>query len=137
MRCRASPKPHTYGALIADVEADDFVVENGGRQLTLYLDDVVFSTARRVVVARLDVRTSWRLSSGLALLRWLRLMVWRSRRWVRRQIQGVLRVLGDRLGHHEVGGRLRLRRHPYTHVLLPAARGLVPRRQSRRRVASP
>jgi hypothetical protein len=42
--------------LIEDMEADDFVIENGGRQLVLYRDELVVLTARRVVVARLDVR---------------------------------------------------------------------------------
>ena len=42
--------------LVEDLEADDFVIENGGRQLVLYRDELVVLTARRVVVARLDVR---------------------------------------------------------------------------------
>ena len=42
--------------LVEDVEADDFVVGHDGKQLVLYRDEVVVLTARRVVVARLDVR---------------------------------------------------------------------------------
>jgi hypothetical protein len=41
--------------LVEDVEADDFVIENDGRQLVLYRDElVVVESPRRVVVARLD-----------------------------------------------------------------------------------
>ena len=39
-----------------DVEADYFVVENDGRLLTLYRDEVVIDSARRVVVRRMDAR---------------------------------------------------------------------------------
>jgi hypothetical protein len=40
--------------LVEDVEADDFVVENGGHQLVLYIDSVIVDAPRPVVVARLD-----------------------------------------------------------------------------------
>jgi hypothetical protein len=42
--------------LIEDVEADDFVVEQGGRQLVLYRDELVVLSPRRVVVRRMDIR---------------------------------------------------------------------------------
>jgi hypothetical protein len=42
--------------LIEDVVAHDFVIENGGRQLVLYRNELVVLTPRRVVVRRLDVR---------------------------------------------------------------------------------
>jgi hypothetical protein len=42
--------------LIEDIVAHDFVIENGGRQLVLYRDELVVDTPRRVVVARLDGR---------------------------------------------------------------------------------
>ena len=38
------------------VEADDFVIEQGGKQLVLYVDTLVVDEPRRVVVARLDGR---------------------------------------------------------------------------------
>jgi hypothetical protein len=40
--------------LIEDVIAHDFVIENNGRQLVLYVDTLVIDELRRVVVARLD-----------------------------------------------------------------------------------
>ena len=42
--------------LVEDVEADGLVIEQNGRQLLLYCDELVVLTPRRVVVARLDVR---------------------------------------------------------------------------------
>ena len=42
--------------LIEDVDADDFVIDDSGRQLVLYRDQLVILTARRFVVARLDAR---------------------------------------------------------------------------------
>lgn len=42
--------------LIEDVVAHDFVIENHGRQLVLYRDELVVDSPRRVVVARLDGR---------------------------------------------------------------------------------
>jgi hypothetical protein len=42
--------------LIEDVVAHDFAIEDNGRQLVLYRDEVVILTARRVVVARLHAR---------------------------------------------------------------------------------
>ena len=44
------------GAAGERLEADDFVIENGGKQLVLYRDAVCALTARRVVAARFDVR---------------------------------------------------------------------------------
>jgi hypothetical protein len=42
--------------LIEDVVAHDFVIENHGRQLVLYRDELIVDSPRRVVVARLDGR---------------------------------------------------------------------------------
>ena len=42
--------------LIQDVAADDFVIDNGGKQMALYIDTVVVDEPRRVVVERLNVR---------------------------------------------------------------------------------
>ena len=42
--------------LIEDVDAQDFAVENSGRQLVLYDDTLVVDEPRRVVVRRLDAK---------------------------------------------------------------------------------
>ena len=42
--------------LIEDVAAHDFVIAAGGRLLTLYRDEIVIDTPRRVVVRRIDAR---------------------------------------------------------------------------------